>query len=192
MVSIVKRSFWAGLGAATLLVAGCNSVSENLSTRPNVGPCPVAASLFDASRLVEIEGEEVIHNVGFTGEITGVRGYCRYVDDNPITMEIDIDFAFGRGPAAQGDSRTYDYFITVTRRNSAVIAQEDFSITADFKKGADRTYASENIAGIVIPRANGTVSGTNFEVLVGFRLTDEQLAYNRSGKRFLVRAGQGD
>ena len=192
VVSLVKRMTGGAVLASALLAAGCSNVQEQLSSVPNAGPCPVAASLYDASRLVEINGEEVFSNVGFTGEIRAVQGFCRYYNDTPITMEIDIDFAFGRGPAAQGDSRSYDYFVTVTRRNSAVIHQEVFTIEADFRNGADRTAARETIKGIVIPRANDTVSGSNFEVLVGFKLTEEQLAYNRSGKRFLVRAGQGN
>ncbi len=32
-------------------------------------------------------------------------------------------------------------------------------------------------------------SGVNFEVLTGFELTEEQLAFNRSGKRFLMNVG---
>jgi len=48
---------------------------------------------------------------------------------------------------------------------------------------------TEKVEGIVIPRATPTVSGTNFEVIVGFDLTAEELAYNRSGKRFTINTG---
>jgi hypothetical protein len=48
---------------------------------------------------------------------------------------------------------------------------------------------TEEIEGIVIPRANAEVSGENFEVLVGFELTPEQVQFNRDGKRFRVDAG---
>ena len=41
--------------------------------------------MYDASRLVEINGEERYSSVGFTGEITRVEGFCRYTGDNPIT-----------------------------------------------------------------------------------------------------------
>ena len=45
---------------------------------------------------------------------------------------------------------------------------------------------TETIPGIVIPRANETISGSNFEIFVGFDLTPAQLAYNRSGTRFTI------
>jgi hypothetical protein len=58
-----------------------------------------------------------------------------------------------------------------------------------FPKGADIVRRTEKVDGIVIPRATSTVNGTNFEVIAGFDLTPEQLAYNRSGKRFLLNTG---
>jgi hypothetical protein len=149
----------------------------------------VAGSLYDANRVVDVQGVERHENVGFTGAIEGVRGYCRYVGDNPITMEIEIDFAFGKGPKAEGDTHTYPYFVSVTRRDRLVLAKEKYAMDIRFPKGADIVRRTEKVDGIVIPRATATVNGTNFEVIVGFDLTDEQLAYNRSGKRFLLNTG---
>jgi hypothetical protein len=42
----------------------------------------------------------------------------------------------------------------------------------------------QEVKTITIPRANPDTSGVNFEILVGFDLTPEQLAFNRDGKRF--------
>ena len=185
-VSLTKWVAAVGLFA----VAGCSSVRNSFDSDPNVGPCPVAASLYDASRLVEVHGDERIGNVGFTAEIVGVQSFCRYTNDNPITVELDIDFAFGRGPAAQSDRRTYGYFVTVTRRNLAVIEKETFALDVRFPEGQDRVNVRETLNNIVIPRANETISGMNFEILVGLELTEEELAFNRAGKRFRLNAGQ--
>lgn len=173
---------------ATALLAGLGScgIGKQLDSRPNVGPCPVAGALYDVSRLVEVGEPERHENVGFTGEIEGVHGFCRYVGKDPITMELDIDFAFGKGPKADGDQKTYSYFIAVTRRDRSVLAKQDFSVNVKFPKGRTVVRQTEKIDGIVIPRATPTVSGTNFEVITGFDLTPEQLAYNRSGKRFTM------
>ncbi len=180
----------AGLSAVLLAgLGGCNAFS-GLDDRPNVGPCPVAGSLYDAQRLVQVYGAERHENVGFTGAIEGLRGFCRYVDKNPITMEIEIDFAFGKGPKAQGDTMTYGYFVSVTRRDRNVLAKEASSLKVTFPKGQEIVRRTEKVSGIVIPRATETISGTNFEVLVGFDLTPEQLAFNRSGKRFLMNVTQ--
>lgn len=175
---------FAGLGA----LGGCFNL-DALNDDPNVGPCPVAGALYDANRVVDVQGLERHENVGFTGAIEAVRGYCRYIGDNPITMEIEIDFAFGKGPKAEGDTHTYPYFVSVTRRDRLVLAKEKFSTDVRFPKGKDIVRRTEKVDGIVIPRATATVNGTNFEVIAGFDLTPEQLAYNRSGKRFLLNTG---
>jgi len=51
-------------------------------------------------------------------------------------------------------------------------------------------YMTESLNRITIPRATETTSGTNFEIIVGFDLTPEQIAWNRAGQRFRVNAGQ--
>lgn len=183
----MKRFAPACLGLSAMLMSSCAGVDlSNLDDKPNVGPCPVAASLYDVSRVVEVDGPERHENVTFTGAIEGVRGYCRYIGTNPITMEVEIDFAFGKGPKAATSTRTYPVFVSVTRRDRSVLAKEKFDIQVAWPAGKDVVRYTETIPGIVIPRANETISGSNFEVLVGFDLTPEQLAYNRSGTRFTI------
>jgi hypothetical protein len=158
---------------------------------PNAGPCPLLGVLYDASRLVEFKGEgERYANVAYTGEMRGVRGLCRYTGANPIEMSLEIDMAFGKGPAAEGDSRVYRYWVAVTRANMAPIEKQYFDVRVNFPGNADRMAGSEVIRKIVIPRANDTVSGANFEILVGFELTPQQIEFNRAGKRFRVDVGQ--
>jgi hypothetical protein len=185
----VRTGLTSALAAVLLAsLGGCFNL-DNLNDDPNVGPCPVAGVLYDANRVAEINGLERHENVGFTGQIEAVRGFCRYINDNPITMEIEIDFAFGKGPKAEGDSHTYPYFVSVTRRDRSVLAKDLSSIKVTFPRGADIVRRTEKVDGIVSPRATSTVSGTNFEVIVGFDLTPEELAYNRSGKRFTINTG---
>ncbi|WP_417483238.1 hypothetical protein [Maricaulis sp.] len=185
------RSF-AILAAAALLLNGCQTVSDVFSEpEPNIGPCPTALSLYDAHRIVEFEDGIVAYdNVGFTGEILGVRSLCSYYGERPIIANLELDMAFGRGPAAQGDSHVYEYFVAVTRRDIAVIEKQVFPISIRFQPGEDRVYLTETIDAISIPRATAETSGVNFEILTGFELTPEQLAFNRSGQRFRVSAGQ--
>ena len=182
----------AVIAALAGLLTGCQTVSEAISPpEPNVGPCPSALSLYDAHRLVELNGEEVTYeNIGFTGEILAVRSLCSYYGERPIIANLEIDFGFGRGPAAANSEKTYEFFVAVTRRDIAVIEKEIFPVRVRFPAGGDRVYRTETIDAISIPRAEADTSGTNFEILVGFELTPEQIAFNRSGQRFRVAAGQ--
>lgn len=176
--------------AAAALVSGCQSVRDNLTRQqPNPGPCPTALSLHEAHRLVEFTGQDItFSNVGFTAEILNVTSTCRYTDEraDPISMSMEIRMAFGRGPAATGSQKTYEYFIATTRRDSVVLDKQTFTIPVTFPSGQNRVEVVERIETISIPRATPTTSGGNFEVLTGFVLTPEQIEYNRSGQRFRV------
>lgn len=180
----------AAVFAAALVLTGCQSVRERLDgPQANPGPCPNALSLYDAHRFVEFRGEEqVLRNVGFTGEVLNVAGACTYTDRrvSPIDMQMAMRFAFGRGPAADAQEKTYYYFVAVTRTDSAVIHREVFPVTVRFAPGQNRVEVTEEIGSISIPRADATTSGSNFEVIVGFVLTPEQVEFNRSGLRFRV------
>jgi len=174
-----RNGFFSGISRA--LGAG-NSV-------PNAGPCPSVRVLYEASRFVELDGPERFENVGFTGEIQKVDSFCRYSGTDPVTAEVTVDFAFGRGPKASGTSKTVSYWVAVTRRDIAPIAKERFALNASFPAGATRLTMKDTINRIVIPRANKDISGGNFEILIGFDLTPDQLTFNRDGKRFRVDSG---
>jgi hypothetical protein len=169
---------------------------DNRSPLPalrNAGPCPFVKTLYDAARYVEFKDDrEASANVVFTGEIQDIAAACAYKDDEPIKVRMEILFELGRGPQAQGSSKTYRYWVAVTQRNQSVIAKQYFDLPVDFPADQERVYATEEIAEIVIPRATMTTSGANFEVLVGFDVTPQMAAFNRDGKRFRVNAGQSE
>ena len=157
-----------------------------------VGPCPFVKVLYDAARYQEFKDDKVTPQAaGYTGEITGLQSDCQYKNADPITVQVAVNFALGRGPAATGSSKAFHYWVAVTERNEVVLARQDFTVEARFPDGADRINVTDKIDGIVIPRAKNTTSGGNFEVLVGFDVTPEMAAFNRDGKRFRANAVAG-
>lgn len=175
------------LAGSAFFLSACSNIGGITESRPNEGPCPAAGSLYEAQRVVMLNGEgEKYTDIKYTGEINGVKLYCRYVDGNPIQAQVDIDFAFGKGAAATSDIANYQFFVAVTRTNRAVIEKQVFPLEVKFPKGSDTTTRRETVGRIVIPRADSTISGANFEVLVGFELTPEQRAFNENGRRYLL------
>lgn len=163
-----------------------------MDDRPNVGPCPLMGVLYDSARVVQFAeaNNERYANIAYTGEMQNINGLCRYVDADPITMALEIDMSFGRGPAATSDRQTYRYWVAVARRGRAPIEKAYFDVDVRFGRGESVVTRREQIEQIVIPRANPEISGENFEILVGFELTPEQLQFNRDGRRFRIDAGQ--
>lgn len=167
-----------------------SDVQAPLPQLRNAGPCPYVKVLYDAARYVEFKDErEASSAVGYTGEIQGISAGCQYKDEEPIRVTMDILFELGKGPQAQGSSKSYRYWVAVTQRGQSVIAKEYFDLPINFPAGQDRVYATETINQITIPRATMTTSGANFEVLVGFDVTPQMAAFNRDGKRFRLNAG---
>ena len=156
----------------------------------NAGPCPYVKVLYDAARYIELkDNKETSSAVGYTGEIQSLSSGCAYKSDEPIKVRVELLFGLGKGPQATGSQHTYRYWVAVTDRNNEVIAKEYFNLPVTFAAGQDRALITDKIQGIVIPRVKPTVSGSNFEVLVGFDVTPEMVAFNRLGKRFRPNAG---
>ena len=176
--------------ASVAMLAACSTIGSSLDDRPNAGPCPTVGSLYEASRIIKFEGDsESFGDITYTGEIVDVRLFCRYVDDEPLLAEVELVFAFGRGPKGTERLHDFGYFVAVTRRNSRVLDREVFTVQADFEDGPV-VGASDVVGRIEIPRIDESISGANFEVLVGFDLTEKQLQFNLDGKRFRLDAGQ--
>ena len=178
--------------AASAFVVALTLGSCASSDEENAGPCPNAFALNDAARVVEFRdpGVETFDNVAYTAEIQAVRTFCRYIKDRPINADVEIEIGFGRGPAADDRRHTYNLWVAVTRTDVAVLDKETRPIQISFSGDEDRVYRLEEINNIVIPRAEEGTSGSNFEILVGFDVTPEQLQFNREGKRFTIDAVQ--
>jgi len=157
----------------------------------NIGPCPYVKTLYDAARYVEFtKDKEAYSDVGFTGEIDRLSSGCAYKGTEPIHVAVQVLFDLGRGPMAEGSSHTYRYWVAVTDRNREVLAKKFFDLPVTFPKGKDRIYKRQDINDILIPRADATTSGANFEVLIGFDVTPQMADFNRLGKRFRLNIGQ--
>ncbi len=216
MRRVLKVSLASLMAAATLSVGMAPSIAEAQSQRPGgsgqqagdqpqrstrapriaplqrraaAGPCPYVKILYDAARYVEMPGGRVsASNIGYTGEIEGLVSDCAYQADEPIEVQTRVLFSLGRGPQAEGNGRTYRYWIAVTERNRAVLDKVYFDLPVTFEAGSNRAEVTQDNT-IVIPRASIETSGGNFEILVGFDVTPEMAEFNRSGSRFRVNAG---
>lgn len=161
-----------------------------LARRANAGPCPFVKVLYDAARYVELADftRPTTATVGYTGEIDGVTAQCEYRESDPIRVDFNVLFNLGKGPAVQDNAHTYRYWVAVTERNVAVFDKEYFNLPVNF--GSSDRVSAEQPHTIVIPRAEATTSGGNFEILIGFEVSPEQAEFNRSGSRFRPTAGQ--
>ncbi|MEM8936133.1 MAG: hypothetical protein AAGC77_06975 [Pseudomonadota bacterium] len=176
----MNKALALALFAAAFGLAACSGSREARLSNP--APCPNVIVLADAARVIEFDGEQVLDDVAYSGEIVDARTACRYFGDEPIDASVDIDLAFGLGPKGAFGEKQFTYFVAVTRTNLEVISKKEFAVEVDFDDDRSIVVVNEDIDKIVIPRADGEVAGQNFEIVIGFSLEPSQAIFNRSGK----------
>ncbi len=159
--------------------------SLNLKKLKAEGPCPYVKVLYDAARYHQFKNDvQTTSAAMWTGEINGIQSECAYTGTDPIQVGMDVSFSLGRGPQAEGQTNVYHYWIAVTERDKTVLAKQEFELPVTFAEGQQRVDVNTRLEGIYIPRKDITVSGSNFEVLIGFDVTPQMAEFNREGKHF--------
>lgn len=174
------------LGALSL--GGCSSLfgpSEEEQAAALAAParCPKVAVLREASEATQFRqgGGRDLTDVVSRAAVLDFRGGCR-----PGEGQVEVDFqlvlAAERGPAFDGRDAGYQYFVAVTDPDGQVLAKQVFDATLRFEEGQSRVGSVEDLHQR-IPVAQGR-RAQDYQVLVGFQLTPEQLEFNRSDRAF--------
>ena len=145
-------------------------------------PCPEVALLANTERLVQFRpgpGRDII-DIVTEAQITNLRSACEYED-----FRVDVNAAFEiiatRGPKAGTASVTIPFFVAVVRPDGRVVAKKVFESKVDFPKGRRRVGLRESVEERV-PLSSQTL-GRDYQILVGFQLTPDQLEYNQLRRR---------
>ena len=113
--------------------------------------------------------------------MTDSKAECVRNADN-IVVDIALDFRGELGPKAllrqSAPSLSYPYFIAVTSPNGNIISKEVFDVTMTYMAGQAQLSRTENIRH-VIPFQGEAYDGA-VELMIGFQLSEAELAYNRS------------
>lgn len=159
---------FVGLG---LLVAACSQTKQAI--------CPKVAILDRTSKLTVFgPGAQSADNIQWAGEMKNIKVKCSYQDDTYRVMEADVsvDMILRKGPAMQGDSVTFNYFVIVTDRRGKVLRKRIFPSTVNF--GGARAVTRREDSWQLYNLARG-LGGAAYEIWVGYQLTPAQLEYNR-------------
>jgi hypothetical protein len=162
---------------ALLALSACGFYKANSDTTVPVVVlnCPHVEVLQQANAVTEfLPGRSDVGAQLTTAQITGVAGSCRPSDDHTTSkVTFKAGFTATNGPANHSQPVTLPYFVAVTSDNR-IIAKADHSITLKFGDNANTANADSPTLSIDVP--NDDASGT-YEVLVGFQMTPDQLAY---------------
>jgi len=166
---------------AALLVLGWALAGCTKSGPPK--PCPRVGVLDDAQRLVRFNpgGGRDLTDIRFEAEI-GVRsGRCEYTSrDSQLEVEMAVEIQAVRAPNA-GKQGEFEYFVAITDRSQRILAKQVFTAVIPFETDRRAAGALEELVE-TIPLKPGQL-GNEFEIVVGFQLSPDELAYNRQLRR---------
>jgi hypothetical protein len=151
--------------------------AEPVKTANACVPVTTVDELKTLSQFMDEQAPRAENNIS-SAVITNVSANCSYNDKNTI-VDLDITFDGALGPKAhtwkaEKPSFAYPYFVAITQPDGRIATKEVFGVTLSYEKGQNTMTQHEHMRQ-VIPQ-----SAQPQQIVVGFQLTEAQLAYNRS------------
>lgn len=159
------------------------ATTENLLSADNVTKnCPQVQVIDELSSLSDFSdiSQQKDYNLISRVQLQEGASNCIYSAGN---VRVDVKLVLESVLGTQGQamdsapSFTYPFFVAVTDAQNNILAKEVFSAAVNYTDNELRHTYFENLRQI-IPITNRS-DGMRHKILVGFQLTDEQLAYNR-------------
>ena len=142
--------------------------------------CPRINILGEANRITVFApgGGRDLTDVEYTAEFRAIESDCD-LDKGDRIVEASTEFQVvaTRGPAARNRQIELPIFVALTRADG-VVDKRQYPLKIIFPQGEDRIAVFDAIEGTRIYLDPGE-SGSEYEILVGFQLTRNQLEYNR-------------
>lgn len=166
--------------------------------------CPGVAVLRDAATVTRFrpggsEREDVAHQA----EVTDARITCTHDLSRPkptgntftdfllrgsyvpgagtMKMEISLILRAVNGPAAPAGPANFRYFVSITDAAQNVLSKQVFETSVEFPKSLTRRIVADSPIKLEIPLTREQTGG-EFGIYIGFQLTPEELAFNRSDR----------
>lgn len=171
------RAMIVGMGVVGLLSA-CTSEAE--IELQQALPCPGVGILGGTEDLTSFTGTgNDITDIALTAELERVVSQCEYdIDDGIIYVDLAVRGVAEIGPAATSRQVAVPMFIALTEVNSRVLRKDTFMLPLAFEGNQRTTSFIHTIEETKVPYV-ARIDGSAYEILVGFQLTPEQLAYNK-------------
>ncbi len=176
-ISNMLRTMLVGLGGIALLSACASEAQVELQ---QALPCPGVGILGGTENLTSFSGAgNDITDIALTAELERVVSRCEYdIDDGIIYVDLAIRGVAEVGPAATSREVMVPMFIALTEINSRVLRKDTFLLPLTFEGNQRTTSFIHTIEETKVPYV-ARIDGSAYEILVGFQLTPEELAYNK-------------
>lgn len=175
---------WFALPVLALVAGGCDTIGS-LFEDEAPPPCPRIGVVPDASIVTKFRagpGRDII-DVLYEGEIADVivtrcEEGSRDSGDAELAVDLSVWIEARRGPADRDHEADFVYFVAVAQFLPKPEGRAEFAVHVPFEGNRTRVVAADGPVTIKIPVAPDA-NVTDFEIVIGFRLSAEELEYNR-------------
>ncbi len=187
----MRAWFRGAVTACGFVACGCETLGLTSSTSDNMPVdltpiCPTSAVLSDAVSVTKLKPGTPVSaianpaNIVFTAEMTQAELLACNYDRQKNTLAVDLRFKVkaARGAAAQGDNPQLDFFVAVVDADNNLISKTVYHSQPVMDGKTANTY-EQSINNFPVPLAMDK-RPYDYEVLTGFQLTPDELAYNRT------------
>lgn len=169
--------WWVGAGAAALALASA-AVLSACGSKPDAA-CPRGVIPADAAKVTHFRdgpGHDLIDVVN-EGEIQNILVQCTY-DKKVINVDLQVAIVASRGPADRTRVADFEYFVAIVDPQDKILAKQPFKVHFEFKDNRNHLGTVEQL----VPKipVEDVLKGPQYQIIVGFQLTPDELAWNRS------------
>ena len=167
--------------AASAALSSCSSDKDKAPT------CPYAAVLAPVSTLTTFQPDKTDDPAGelYTVGIVHVETKCDFDPDNGTTnSSLEIRFKAKHAPTEGAKEYRVPYFVAVAL-DGKILNKRDVWLRFGFPPGSPTTTFTDSVASIVVNLENGK-RPYDYEIVVGFQLTKDQLDYNKKMSRYTL------
>ena len=172
------------------MAAGIMALALAACSAPNVGsipPCPnvvIVDDIAQVTKFLDGPGRDLT-DVVLEVRIASFDGTCVTDPDAGPAGEVSVDLILiveaTRGPANADRRGQYDFFIAIAEAEGDIVAKRVFPGEIVFEGNRNRVAAQEELTQM-IPLRPGE-NGSDYDILIGFQLSDEELIYARQQRR---------
>ncbi len=157
------------------LLAGC-------APAPKFAPaCPNLRLLTDAGDLASFNGRgQDVTNLLVSARILAIPAICKPGGPGLTAATMHVHLQVQRGPALPGRVTRVPLFVTIMDGDT-VREQQDYGLNVEFPANVDTVIIDTPDIDMNFPISTQK-SAAAYTIYVGFRLTPEQLQYNRRGR----------
>lgn len=170
--------------ALALTAGGCSGLQPPTAAELALA-CPKVAIVSDLRETTHLRaggGRDMAAMISRAG-LADFTGECQY-DSTGVTVNVKLALLAEKGPALTGDSDSYQYFVAVIPPGEQIpTAKSVFDSVAKFTADSPRvSWVEEVTPRIPMPKGVNPRewNAKGWQVMIGFQLTPEELAFNRT------------